>query len=387
VVLSVKRGAGDQPAEPDHFTLHFEVRDTGIGIPQDKQALIFEAFSQADGSTTRRFGGTGLGLTISTRLVNLMGGRIWVESVPDQGSCFHFTARFGIADAPRTGSRPAVSLDGIRALVVDDNATNRHVLVETLKGWKMRPSAAASGDEAIQLLQQASENRDPFSLLVTDVHMPEMDGFELVARAKAEMNAAQATVLMLTSGESYGDAKKCHDMGVEVYLTKPVARADLRTGVAEALGLAAKRQEQPRPATPDLPAIRAGSGLRILLAEDNLVNQRLALRILEKESFDVVVADNGREALKALLESEFDLVLMDVQMPEMDGFEAAAAIRKAELATKNHLPIIAMTAHAMSGDRERCLAAGMDDYVSKPINARSLLKVIERSTASRAARC
>jgi signal transduction histidine kinase/DNA-binding response OmpR family regulator len=386
VVLSVARAASGlcsrvQGAEmdPDQVCLQFKVRDTGIGIPREKQELIFEAFSQADGSTTRKFGGTGLGLTISTRLVKLMGGNMWVESTPGQGSCFLFTAPFVVAqraedNAPQTN----VALDGIRVLVVDDNSTNCHVLVETLKGFAMRPSAVTSGSEAIRSLHSAVEEGDPFSLILTDVQMPQMDGFEFAAKVTATPQLARPLVLMLTSSEHQGDATRCREMGIPLYLTKPVARADLRAAVVAALGLSAQPYATHSAPVSGPLRSRVGSTLRILLTEDNVVNQRLALRILQKEGHNVVVAGNGREALEKLSKSEFDVVLMDVQMPDMDGFEATAAIRKTEIVTKHHMPVIAMTAHAMTGDRERCLAAGMDDYVSKPIRASALLDICEK---------
>ncbi len=323
-----------------------------------------------------------MGLTISTRLVNLMGGNIWVESVPGQGSCFHFTARFAITRIPEGDARPnEIWLDGIRALVVDDNLTNRRVLMGTLNGWKLRPSAAASGAEAIQMLRSAKEQGDPYSIIVTNVHMPEMDGFELAAKVKGMPELAKAVVLMLTSGHRQGDVALCRELGVPVYLTKPVARTDLRAAIVAALGLSANPTETSYEDAREQSTRRTGSRLRILLTEDNVVNQCLASRILQKEGHGVVIAGNGREALAALAKSEFDVVLMDVQMPEMDGFEATAAIRKSEMVTGNHVPIIAMTAHAMSGDRERCLGAGMDEYVSKPIGARALLNVIEKCAA------
>jgi signal transduction histidine kinase/DNA-binding response OmpR family regulator len=362
----------------DHrVDLHFQVRDTGIGIASDKQALIFQAFSQADGSTTRKFGGTGLGLTISSRLVEMMKGRIWVDSQPEHGSCFHFTANVGIADSvPFKAASDELSLTGIDVLVVDDNATNLHVLSETLKIWGMQPVTASSGQDALRLVRERPQV-EPFSLILTDAHMPQMDGFGLAAALKVYPKVPHAVVMMLTSGDRPRDPQHYRDLGIDACLTKPVARGDLHAAILAALGLA---QRTKLPA--NTPAIRGGTRpavpkLRILLAEDNLVNQRLALRILEKAGQRVELVSNGREALSAIDRSEFDIILMDVQMPEMDGFEATAAIRKKEKSGTRHVPIIAMTAHAMSGDRERCLANGMDDYISKPIRARTLLDLIE----------
>lgn len=352
--------------------VHFTVKDTGIGIPPEKQKLIFEAFAQADGSTTRRFGGTGLGLTICRRLVEMMQGQIWVESEPERGSCFHFTTCFGAA--PAAAPRPAddLPLDRIPVLVVDDNATNRRILTDTLALWQMRPASAASGLEALSMLHQASERGDPFALVVSDVHMPGMDGFDLAARIRRSPQLSGAIIMMLTSGEQREDILRCRELGISLYLTKPVRRVDLRAAIAGAL--TGRARDVIRPLSP---GARARSSLRILLAEDNIVNQRIALRILEKEGHSVVVAGNGREALATLAGHSFDLILMDVQMPELDGFDTTAAIRDREKSTGAHIPILAMTAHAMNGDRERCLAAGMDAYISKPVNSQTLLDLVD----------
>jgi two-component system sensor histidine kinase/response regulator len=372
-----------QAMDGEQLVLPFSVRDTGIGIPETKQNVIFEAFSQVDGSTTRKYGGTGLGLTISTRLVKMMQGRIWVESKAGDGSCFHFTACFGVAsETEQPPSAGAACLAGTPVLVVDDNPTNRRLMVELLWLWKMRPAAAATGFEALSMLRSASERGDPFSLVLTDCHMPEMDGFELVERIRNSPHLTDAVVMMLTSGEQMGDTQRCRKLGISAHLTKPIRRAELRSAIAKALAnSSAPHGADPHPApaaSGSPPGPLAGSKARILLAEDNVVNQRVALRILQKEGHSVVVAANGVEALKAFDEQAFDLVLMDVQMPEMDGFEATAKIREAEHGRGTHIPIIAMTAHAMTGDRERCLAAGMDDYISKPVRAVALTELVER---------
>jgi two-component system, sensor histidine kinase and response regulator len=355
--------------------LRFDVRDTGIGIPENKQKIIFEAFAQADGSTTRRFGGTGLGLTISMRLVKMMNGNIWVDSAPGHGCCFHFTACFDPAGELEQPNPDGESLVCMPALVVD-NSTNRRILTELLWLWQMKPASAASGMEALAMLRKAAERGEPFSLVLTDSHMPEMDGFDLAARIKNSPHLTEAVVMMLTSGEQSGDIKRCRELGIAAYLTKPVRRAELRAAIVRVV------TGGPVPvATPTLvrdAAVPTGAEIRILLAEDNLVNQRVAVRILEKQGYRVVVASNGVEALKAIEEQEFDLVLMDVQMPEMGGFEATANIRQNEHSGGPHIPIIAMTAHAMTGDRERCLAAGMDDYISKPARASTLIEMVEK---------
>jgi two-component system, sensor histidine kinase and response regulator len=357
--------------------LHFSVRDTGIGIPLNKQELIFTAFSQADGSTTRKFGGTGLGLTISSRLVKMMQGRLWVESQPGRGATFHFTACFDIAnECEQPAPADELRLEGTPVLVVDDNATNRRILTDLLWRWKMKPASAASGSEALSMLRRAVGSGDPFPLVLTDCHMPEMDGFELTQQIRNSPELTNGVVMMLTSGERREDLARCRELGVFVHLIKPVRRAELRKAITTALagkgGVAKDTAVESSSRAPKHPRAR------ILLVEDNDVNQAVALGILEKEGHTVAVAGNGKQALKAFDEQAFDVILMDVQMPEMGGYEATAAIRKREQGGPGHVPIIAMTAHAMVGDRELCLAAGMDDYISKPIRGRALLEMVRK---------
>ncbi len=370
--LRVQREAGND----EIHQLHFSVEDTGIGIPLDKQQSIFEPFTQADGSTARRFGGTGLGLTISRQLVGMMGGRIWVESVPGGGSTFHFTANFGIAQTSQLS--PPMQKDrlkGMRALVVDDNQTNRRILDRLLSSWGMLPILAEDGAQALQTLIQAHQAGEPFSLVLTDGNMPIMDGFQLAEKIRKNPELAATTIMMLTSTGKRGDGARCRELGVAAYLTKPVGQAELLDAVVRAAGS--------RPPMENPPLVTRHSmreehrPLRILLAEDNPVNQMLASRVLEKHGHRVTTAANGRQALEQIENERFDLVLMDVQMPELDGFQATARLRKMEEGTGAHLPVVAMTAHAMQGDKERCLAAGMDAYVSKPINIKDLFEVLQ----------
>ena len=358
----------------DQARLHFTVRDTGIGIAPEKQKLIFEAFSQADGSTARRFGGTGLGLTISRRLVEMMGGTIWVESTSGQGSAFHFAASLAVnkaAEVSRVAAR--AELAGLGVLVVDDNATNRRILEEMLTSRGMRPTLAASGSAALQCLKQGE---DPFAVILTDLNMPDMDGFALVEQLRQSRQlAGAAKVILLTSAGQRGDAARCRELGVAAYLTKPVSRSELVDAIVRVL-------DSPESRADSAPLITRHTlreeqrKLRILVAEDNAVNQKLASRLLERRGHCVTVTVNGLEALAAVEQEDFDAVLMDVQMPEMDGFEATAAIRTREERTGRHLTIIAMTAHAMQGDQERCLAAGMDAYIAKPIKAQELYSLL-----------
>jgi two-component system sensor histidine kinase/response regulator len=377
VVLRVRMAA----ATPHEVVLHFSVRDTGVGIALDHQKKVFEAFTQADGSVTRTYGGTGLGLTISSQLVQLMGGRLSVESEAGKGSTFHFTATFALAEAlAATAAEPdAVDLRGLRVLVVDDNATNRRLLEEMLAGWRMVPTLVASVPEALAALR-AQESGRSFHLVLSDVQMPGADGFSLAEAIKSDPAIAGAAVVMLTSGGQPGDAARCRELGVAAYLTKPVKRSELRGAMLLALDV--RSAERDRPALVTRHSLREARPIgRILLVEDNRVNQLVARRLLEKRGHTVVVANNGREALVILADAAFvgfECVLMDVQMPEMDGFECTAIIRERERITGFRVPIIAMTAHAMKGDEARCLAAGMDAYLSKPIQPDELFNLIER---------
>jgi two-component system sensor histidine kinase/response regulator len=374
VVLQLEVESGSD----DSVLLHFVVRDTGIGIPRAKLKTVFEAFSQVDGSMTRKFGGTGLGLTISTGLVELMGGRMWVESEEGWGSRFQFTARLGVAPSAQPPPPAKASrLVGLRVLVVDDNATNRRFLNDVLNRWDMKPTLAEGGEAALTALRKAKALGDPFPLVLTDCHMPGMDGFGLAAEIKSDPQLAGATIMMLSSGGQRGDAVLCRAMGVAAYLTKPIRKSELREAILQQLGQESSDARQSGLITRH--SLReARKGLNVLVADDDPVNQHLAVRLLEKLGHKVVVAENGREALAALERSPFDLVLMDVQMPGVDGIEATAAIREAEKSTGAHLPILALIADAMKADEERCLAAGVDAHISKPIQAQALFETIER---------
>jgi two-component system, sensor histidine kinase and response regulator len=365
-----------QPGQAGEVTLGFLVADTGIGIPKDKQRLIFDAFSQADSSTTRRYGGTGLGLAIAAQLVRMMGGVISVESSPGRGSRFRFSAQFGVpASRRRHAARVPPSLRGLRVLVVDDNATNRRILREMLSHWHMRPTVASGGREALALLEKAARAGRPYPLVLLDANMPELDGFEIAQRIKGHRRLARASIMMLSSSSRPGDRARCLELGVSSYLTKPVKQSDLLDTIASALAPPPARGRRARAGGPA--RAKPKRRLRVLVAEDNPVNQQVAVGILERSGHAAAVANNGREAL-ALLEREvFDLVLMDVQMPELDGLETTTAIRERERESGGHLPIVAVTAHAMKGDAERCFAVGMDGYVAKPLDARELLAAIE----------
>jgi two-component system, sensor histidine kinase and response regulator len=361
--------------------LLFTVADTGIGIPGDKLGTIFEPFSQADGSMTRKYGGTGLGLSISTRLVELMGGTIWAESLPDRGSKFFFTASFGRQKSrsdsgtlpiPAAGDSPS----DLRALIVDDNLTNRRILVQQLTQWKMITTDVDSGVKALEAITASLANGAQFQLVLLDAQMPGMDGFELTRRINEIPGAASPTVLMLTSAGRRGDGERCRQLGIAAYLTKPCKQIDLHDAIL--IALASGKQQGATPPLVTRHSLRESrQGLRILVVDDNAVNRLLAVRLLERRGHIVNVASNGRHALASLHDSLHDLVLMDVQMPEMDGYEATAAIRELEKSTGDHIAIVAMTANAQPSDRDRCLRSGMDDYVAKPLDATELYRVID----------
>ncbi len=366
------------------ITLRFEVKDTGIGIPKDKQAGLFSPFTQADGSTTRKYGGTGLGLSISKQLVTLMGGEIGLESEEDKGSTFWFTICFEIPDEKAAPDRlPHYQLKDphtVRILVVDDNETNLGLMAELLKDWGYRYELAHSGNNALNLLREAIEQNDPFRLALLDQQMPEMDGRELGRRIKADPALKSTLMIMVTSIGQRGDAAILEEIGFSGYLAKPVRQAHLHDCIAMVLAKDAGATPVVKNSLITRHTIAESAKLkfRILLAEDNVVNQKFAQTLLSKAGYQVDVADNGLEAVRALALIDYDLVLMDCQMPEMDGFEATATIRDPRSNVLNHaVPIVAMTANAMSGDREKCLAAGMNDYLSKPVDSRELSNMVE----------
>jgi two-component system, sensor histidine kinase and response regulator len=364
---------------PSRVTLRFAVTDTGIGIPPEKQQHIFQAFTQADSSTTRRFGGTGLGLAIALRLVELMHGRMWLESEVGRGSSFFFTAAF---DRPQTAAHEPLldksrALDGLRVLVVDDNATNRRILQEMLASWHMKPTTVGDAESALETLRGGVIGEKPFDVIISDRQMPGVDGFMLARRVRRERSLARTPIVMLMSVGDAGEASS-RGVAIDAYLTKPVKHSDLLDALATLFRVSTRR---PRPGRTVRPALRAAKRLRVLVAEDNPVNRKLVTKLLQKRGHQIDAVENGRAAVDTILASPpgaFDAVLMDVQMPEMGGFEATEAIREHEARTGSHVPIVALTAHAMAGDRERCLAGGMDGYLSKPIEVNDLIATVER---------
>jgi PAS domain S-box-containing protein len=366
----------------DDILLHFSVTDTGIGIPVEKQQRIFEAFAQADTSTTRKYGGTGLGLAISAQLCELMGGVMWVESEVGRGSTFHFTAHFGRPQAPveeKLVDAAPVKLLDLPVLVVDDNATSRQILDEMIANWRMKPVTAKDGRSAMETLRRAHKDGHPFRLVLLDAHMPAMDGFEVVSHVKHDPHLHGTTVILLTSAGRTEDMARAKSLGAAASVAKPVKQSDLWDAIITALHVAGRQKA--RPSVAQRRSRTAEHPLRILLAEDNPVNQEVAVHLIERRGHSVIVAENGREAVEAIERHKFDLVLMDVQMPEMGGLEATRVIREKEKGSGHHLPIIAMTAHAMQGDREQCLEAGMDGYLAKPIDPKTFLQTVEGISA------
>lgn len=369
-----------QEATDDTAILEFTVRDTGIGIPLAKQAEIFEVFTQADSSTTRKYGGNGLGLAICKRFVELMNGSIWVESTPGLGSTFHFRLPFTLQKCPPSsvGAVDLAALRDVPALIVDDNSTNRGILHELLVGWNLKPTQCEGGRQALHHLEQAHAQGRPFRLVLLNAQMREMDGFSVAEQIKQQPHLAGMVIIMFISAGLRGDAARCRELGIQAYLSKPVRHADLLQSIGMLLGTQTGT-------CGDLPLLTTHAlrehrtRLRILLAEDNRVNQTLAVRILQKRGHTVEAVENGRQAIEALGKQPFDLILMDLQMPELGGVEATMLIREREKSTGGHIPIIAVTANAMVGDRERCLDAGMDDYVSKPIQVNELFAAIEHA--------
>jgi CheY-like chemotaxis protein len=376
VLVSVER----ESAAEDAICLHFKVRDTGPGIPIEKQKKIFDAFTQADHSTTRQFGGTGLGLTISTRLVQLMGGHIWVESESGAGSTFHFTAvfqrgRIPVAAAPQPAPE---MLRNLHVLVVDDNATTCTIVQEMLHNWRLVPEAAHSAAAALAAMEHARLAGQPFGLVLLDARLAEEDGFRLARKIRENLPPGGAAIMLLSADQHARNLAQCATVGFAGHVLKPVEQSDLFDTILTATNA---RLPVAEPANEGSLQPGNGRGLRILLAEDNSVNQKVATGILQKLGHTVAIAGNGKEAIEALQNcgpDEFDLVLMDVQMPEMDGIEATRSIRMRDKAHGTHTPVIAMTAHAMTGDRERCLEAGMDGYIGKPIRVADLMEEIRR---------
>jgi len=375
IVVQVKL---DGVSEENIF-LHFSICDTGVGIPREKLSSIFESFTQADGSMSRKYGGTGLGLTISTRLVSMMGGKIWVESEVGRGSTFHFTAGFQVVEGSENRVEPGISVSwqNLPVLVVDDNETNRRILFEMLQHWGMRPTLAESGKSALVALNAVKDVPGAFPLILIDAHMPEMDGFALTERIVSMPEFRGSSIIMLTSAGQPSDARRCRELGLAGYVTKPIGQSELldviSSGLRRKAGVTAHKAESNSPAA----VSAAQRPLQVLLVEDNVVNQKLAVLLLQRRGHAVVLAGNGREALNILAKRNFDVCLMDIQMPELNGLETTAAIREKEKGGTYRLPIIAMTAHAIKGDREICLRAGMDGYLAKPVRADEMFRTME----------
>lgn len=383
-------------AQNNHSTmLHFTVSDTGIGIPSEKSRTIFEAFRQADESTTRKYGGTGLGLSISAQLTRLMGGKIWVEPAPAGGTTFHFTIEAGIPESKQIPKWLSVPIDfkGKTALIVDDNDTYRMILKRILSSWGMETRESRKGSQAIDIIESMNARRKSFDLIFMDMRMPEMDGFELSRRIRDITVDYQPKIILLTSVGQRGDANACRENGITAYLVKPIKKSDLYETVQFVLS-SCKEKDTGNPVKlvtrHTVRESRKLKGCRILLAEDDLINRKIAVKMLEKHGHSVTTAENGEQAVRLAASEMFDIILMDIQMPVMDGYESTAKIREIESDQKNAadrpdakpaktpVPIIAMTAHAFEGYREKCLEKGMDDYISKPINSEKVIKIVKK---------
>jgi CheY-like chemotaxis protein len=374
------------PDDSGERLLNFTVADTGIGIPPDQQKSIFEPFTQADSSTTRKFGGTGLGLSISIHLVRLMGGDMWVESRPGEGTKFHFQMPLVPPSEPveKLIEPHSDLLRGLKVLVVDDNATNRKILRAMLMRWGMSPTLVESGPQAIEELRAAGGSGEVYGLIISDVVMPGMDGFQFVEQVRQEKQLTKAKIIFLTTAGRRGNGASCEELGIAAYVTKPVRRSELYEVIACLLKTPVESVPKSLTTRHTLRESQNPAALlRILVAEDNSVNQKLIARLLEKRGHTITMVGNGLQAVNALDRDTFDLVFMDMQMPEMDGFEATAAVRKRESQTGLHTPIVALTAHAMKGDRERCLEAGMDGYLTKPLRATELDEILDKYIAHR----
>ncbi len=376
IIVSVRE---ERKSENERI-FHFSVKDTGIGIPGDKLGSIFDPFAQVDNTSTRSFGGTGLGLAICSQLVGLMGGEISAESEPGKGSVFHFSLPLGIQKEQFQETIPVKfeDIQDLRVLIVDDNATNLRILFEMLKNWRLRPKAVQSGKVALDEMEAAYKEKKPYQLVILDANMPEMDGFMLAEKIKQDPKLSDTLLMMLSSAGVRGDAARCRHVGVTAYLTKPVRQSSLLESIQVILGLDLEKADVTPPLVTRHTLSKKDKKYNVLLAEDNVINQKLVVRILEKNGFEVSVVSNGEEAVSLVEKEKFDLVLMDVQMPKMDGIKATALIREKEKSTASHIPIVALTAHALKGDRERCLEMGMDDYLSKPIRQEELLITLNR---------
>jgi len=374
VVVSVEMESSDDQGT----VLLFGVSDTGVGIPAEKQKKIFDAFSQADASTTRKFGGTGLGLTITSRLITMMGGRIWLESEPRKGSTFYFTVRLGAGTGLTADSKPVEleRLEGLPVLVVDDNETNRRILEEILLNWQMKPVVVSGAGDAMAALWSTVGSTEKIDMILLDGEMPDMNGYTLAERIRETREFAGLRIIMLTSCGSTGHEEICRKLGIDGSLTKPIKQSDLLNKILDVMS-ANQSAEGYRRSKNARSIEKSDRSLQLLLVEDNEINQKLAVGILGLRNHKVTVVNNGQEALEILEKRDFDLILMDIQMPVMDGFEATAAIREKERNSDRRIPIVAMTAHALAGYDEQCLEAGMDAYISKPIRPRELFDTIE----------